>query len=128
MIKGMQLLEREGRRSETVEKVNTCPVCTGKNGCLCEVHALLIKDFNWVRDYVNSQEKVDSNLVYILEASISDRKSYVINDIEVDEGRLMIEESLEKYKKLSIEREKMLREILSLEKARDVIIEMIKNK
>ncbi len=171
MIKGMQLLNNE--REKDKEKTKNCPICSsnGDDGALCAKHAELSKNYVWLKNYINSQEKMNEKILYLLNFSISDRLSYIINDVPIVNGRIMIDEFLqknmeflqknwkrnenyiskkrkkklddsvivepEKLKELenmnirmkrSLYMEKMLKEILALQKARCSVIEMIKGK
>lgn len=101
-----------------------CPVCELGDGALCSSHELMTKDFIWIKHYINSQEKFNKNIIYILDFAISDRKSNVINDIEIIDGRMLIEEALNK-KNISVDRERMLKEILALQKAKYTIIKLM---
>lgn len=137
MFKGMQFLNPEKEKGEEKEKLKTCPLCSsnGIEGALCEQHVNLSKDYNWLKNYINSQETLNTKTLYLLEFAISDRVSYVINDVPVIDGRLAIEEFLQenlyervknkKEVRCSIYMEKMLKEILALQKARSMIVKMM---
>ncbi len=137
MIKGMQFLNLEKEKSNKKEELKICPLCSsnGNEGSLCEKHVNLSKDYNWLKNYINSQETVNAKTLYLLEFAISDRVSYVINDVPVIDGRLAIEEFLQEnlYEKVknkkevrcSIYMEKMLKEILALQKAHSMIVKMM---
>lgn len=124
MIKGIK--DKEIEKFNDKEYVNHCPLCNLGDGALCHEHELMSKDFNWVKNYINNQETLDKKIVYLLGYSLSDRVSYIINDVEIINGRLQIEEYLKK-KNISVDMEQRLREILALEKAYDMIIELMNN-
>ena len=137
--KNWESQETPEKREEKVEnKINHCPVCglNGKIGAFCQTHLDSIKDYNWIMNYVNGLEKYDKKTVHILSFAISDRVSYIINDMEIIDGKLAIEEFLQEklYERLengkeircSVWMEKLLKEILALQKSRSKIIEIIK--
>lgn len=112
-----------------------CPICfndlNGDSGALCPKHAILIcSNYEWLRDYINNLEGFNKDTIYILDDAISNRVSYIINDVEVVNGRLQIKEHLDKeleksHDKRSPYMERMLREILSLQKAKAKVIEIM---
>ncbi len=129
MMRNMKMLERE---TEKRENLNRCPICgiNGGNGVLCETHMLDIKDFDWIRNYLNKKDKVDSKDLYVIECAISDRKSYVINYVPIIHGKMMIKEYLNECLekgKCSEFLERMLKEIIALEDAKIVMIDIMKN-
>lgn len=93
-----------------------CPICKLGNGAMCVEHALLCKNFKWIKNYINNLEEFDRNTIYVLESTISSRVSTIINDVEIIDGRLAIEEYLDK-KNCSVNMEKILKEIILLRKA-----------
>lgn len=123
MIKGMGLV----MDSEIEKKhVDACPVCgvNGGNGNLCVQHALMTKDFEWVKNYLNRLEKFNTQSLYILEFAITDRKSLIINDVSIINGRLQVDEYLE-HRNISEYKKRILQEIKVLEKARYTVINII---
>lgn len=107
-------------------KINNCPICgvNGRTGALCSDHAIMTKNFDMLRKYINEQEKADKRIIYILEFAISDRISYVIDEIPIVSGRIQIEETLKKGKCGKFT-ERILKEILILQKAKSVVLDMI---
>ncbi len=124
MKTGMRLLEKETVRENLVIDGSHCPVCGLGSGIMCEEHLLKCKNFEWLRKYLNNLDKFDKNTLYILDSSITDRKSLVINDIEIIDGKMDIEGYLQKPY-CSEYMERMLKEIISLEKAREIIFDEV---
>lgn len=131
--------EIEEYKSES--NINHCPVCgvNGVIGAFCQTHLDLLKDYNWIKNYLNTldSKKYDHKTIHIIDSAVSDRVSYVINDVEIVDGKLAIEKFLQenlygrlnegKTVKCSQWMEKTLLEILNLQRARDKIIEMMKS-
>ena len=101
-----------------------CPICKLGNGVMCVNHATLCKDFKWIKDYINNLDSFDKNTIYILESTISSRVSYVIDEVGVENGRLAIEEYLDK-KTCSVWMERILKEILLLNKALAFVVDEV---
>src|SRR5574337_448512 len=82
---------------EDGNKINHCPVCglNGKIGTFCQTHLDLMKDYNWLKNYLNNIEKYDDKTIHTINFAISERVSYVINDVDVIDGKLAIEEFLQ---------------------------------
>lgn len=119
-------------RKEEIVKGDNCPICklNGNRGALCSEHAKLTSDFNWLRNYINNldENEIDKDVVYVLEFAISTRISYIINDVEVVNGRLQVKEHLEllEKKKTNLYMERKLKEILALQKAKSYVMTLVK--
>ena len=109
------------------KEINRCPICGLGNGCLCVKHSELASDFGWLRDYINGLEDVDKNTLYVIETSLANRKSLIINDVKIKDGRMQIEEKLESSTCTSYMR-RILKEIQVLEKARFCVIEILRKR
>ena len=101
-----------------------CPICDlHMSGTLCIEHRLKLKDFNWLKNYINELKDVNSNIVYILEYAISDRQLYIINNLGSDDilsGRFE-----DVIKRCGKNTKKIIREIQALEKARMIVKNII---
>ncbi|MDD3474420.1 MAG: hypothetical protein PHP08_00770 [Candidatus Dojkabacteria bacterium] len=140
MSLGDKKWEEQESKEESLKKKASCPLCSsnGDLGAFCEIHLKALKDYNWIKNYINNMENFDNKTIHILDFAISERVSYVINDIEVINGRLAVEEYLKEnlYNRLengkearcSEYMERMLQEILLLRKARSSVIEILSEK
>ena len=120
MKTGMQLLEKEMVKENLVIDGTHCPIYGLGNGIMCEEHLLSTKNFSWLRNYINNLDKFDQNTLYIIDSAITDRKSQIINDIEIVDGKMDLQGYLEKST-CSTYMEKIIKEIINLEKAREII-------
>ncbi len=124
MIRGLQLLVKQEDIEDTS---NRCPVCGLGDGHLCSSHSELVTNFDKLREYINGLESVNSSILYILDLSIGHRKSLVINDVPIVNGRMIIREYLEErmsMRKCSEFMERTLKEILVLEKAKNMVLNL----
>ena len=126
MIRNLGLSDKNEKEKKEEKHVNKCPICKLGNGALCTEHYILCKDFKWLRNYINNLDKFDNNTVYIIQSAITERISLIINKLEVINGRLDIEGYLAKSS-CSVYSERMLKEILILEKAKTMVIKEINN-
>ena len=125
-------------KEKSHEKKRYCPLCSnnGDLGAFCQHHLNALRSYHWIKYYINNIEKVDKKTIHILDFAISERVSYVINDVEIVSGKLAIEQYLEenlygrmenrKEVKCSVFMERILLEIMSLQNARGSILIIMK--
>lgn len=82
-----------------------------------------MRTYTEIKEYINHLEVVDKETVYYIESAITDRKSMIINDLEIVDGRLDYESKLRNGSKYM---KQMIREIQSLEKAKVTVVEMMR--
>jgi hypothetical protein len=102
-----------------------CPICKLGDGVLCLMHMKCCKSFDWIKNYLNNLEKFDKNTLYIIDVAVADRKQNFINVVGFVKGHLALEEYMEK-ESCPAYKEKEIKEILILEKAKAMIINIMK--
>lgn len=93
---------------------------------MCENHFILCKDFKWLQNYINNLDCYNEITIYVLNSSISERKSMIINEVDIVNGKMDIEGYL-KQDTCSPYMERILKEILLLEKAKKIVSNQINN-
>ena len=79
-----------------------------------------MKDFQELRNQINSMEKVDKSTLLLIESELGERKSMIINDVNFQwNGKFYLKNNASKWMK------QMFAEIVSLEKACTVVKGMI---